>query len=299
MKGLFSGSRFFTYRRPYSVIVNVNEWDLEDFRLRAWRRFSLLGKDVPPLTPSERQRWTQLEKEGKLDWCVSSSSGTHRVLGGVPHVEKDKEILRTLMKHCVQKKTLHKQESMYQSIARPLQLGDDQNSCFEFLQRLGVVSEDTNPCLLRYSKPVHFTPQVLAEVPKLKKMYEDEHDETKSIREDLTDLPALTIDDIRAAEVDDAVGMFRDAQGNEWILVHVADPTRLVKPRSMIDNFCADRCSSIYLPERHFPMMPPEMAGDWFSIATDKISYTFTICALLREDGSLKGNSRSVTKNFV
>lgn len=48
--------------------------------------------------------------------------------------------------------------------------------------------------------------------------------------------PIFAIDDIYTTEVDDGISYERDAKGNEWVHVHIADPTNYMKAHSAFDE---------------------------------------------------------------
>jgi hypothetical protein len=71
--------------------------------------------------------------------------------------------------------------------------------------------------------------------------------------------PVVTIDDPETVEVDDGLSLQRI--GDDWLIgVHIADPTRLIHRDSTLDSVARKRVSTVYLPERTFPMIPWELA---------------------------------------
>ncbi len=90
-----------------------------------------------------------------------------------------------------------------------------------------------------------------------------------------------TIDSATATEIDDAVGLWRDERGETWAAIHVADPSRLIKPQSALALYTAQRGTSVFLPERHFPLMPQSVSTPMFSIVPGRVTYTLTFCARL------------------
>lgn len=50
-----------------------------------------------------------------------------------------------------------------------LRVGSTPSDCFQLLIDLEVVKPETNPCVLRFEEPLLFSPQILAEVPRVLK----------------------------------------------------------------------------------------------------------------------------------
>lgn len=75
-------------------------------------------------------------------------------------------------------------------------------------------------------------------------------------RLDLTHLPAYAIDDAGTDTPDDAIS-FEPGPGLGRIWVHVADAAALIGADSPLDLEARNRGTSLYLPERQVPMLPP------------------------------------------
>lgn len=246
--------------------------DLErlDFRLRVWQR---LGR--APGTEKERSRFGQLAKDGRAELApLDADSLSDRRLGEMTHVTTDKSILKSLLDYSIS--TNAQPKFWLQKLFQELDSGETRSDCFQLLMNLGVVSPKTNPCVLRHTEPLVFSPQALSEVPKLMELYEKGHDAHKVMREEFT-LPVLTIDAATATEIDDGISC-----ENDWIYVHVADPTRLIKPRSLLDSYSSNRGVSVYLPETHFPLFPASLSHA-FSINPGRETHTMTFAGRLDE----------------
>jgi len=89
-------------------------------------------------------------------------------------------------------------------------------------------------------------------------------------REDLTDLPLVTIDGATAKDFDDAV--FAKSLGGQkgWrLVVAIADVANYVKPRSALDLEAAERTTSVYLPGHVVPMLPEAISNELCSLKPD------------------------------
>jgi ribonuclease R len=89
-------------------------------------------------------------------------------------------------------------------------------------------------------------------------------------REDLRDLPLVTIDPIDARDRDDAVYAMPDDQpgnpGGHIIWVAIADVAHYVTPGSALDREARRRGNSTYFPDRVVPMLPDILSGDLCSL---------------------------------
>ncbi len=90
----------------------------------------------------------------------------------------------------------------------------------------------------------------------------------RSNREDLRDLPLVTIDGEDARDFDDAVYCARDGRG--WrLVVAIADVAYYVKPDSVLDTEAYIRGNSVYFPERVIPMLPEVLSNGLCSLNPD------------------------------
>lgn len=81
-----------------------------------------------------------------------------------------------------------------------------------------------------------------------------------STRQDLTQLPLVTIDAKSTVDLDDA--LYAEALASGWRLwVAIADPVALVKPGSALEKAVLERGTSVYLPGQHIPMLPPILSS--------------------------------------
>lgn len=85
-------------------------------------------------------------------------------------------------------------------------------------------------------------------------------------REDLRDLPLVTIDPADARDHDDAVAAEIEADGGATIWVAIADVAHYVRPGSALDREAWKRGNSTYFPDRVVPMLPDILSGDLCSL---------------------------------
>ena len=89
-------------------------------------------------------------------------------------------------------------------------------------------------------------------------------------REDLRDLPLITIDPSDARDHDDACYAHADDdpknEGGHVLWVAIADVAAYVTPGSALDREARKRGNSTYFPDRVVPMLPDRLSGDLCSL---------------------------------
>ena len=89
-------------------------------------------------------------------------------------------------------------------------------------------------------------------------------------REDIRDLPLITIDPVDAKDFDDAVFAHpdknKDNRGGWVVWVAIADVSGFVTPGSELDLEARERGNSVYLPDVVVPMLPHELSSDLCSL---------------------------------
>jgi ribonuclease R len=84
-------------------------------------------------------------------------------------------------------------------------------------------------------------------------------------REDLRDIPLVTIDGEDARDFDDAV--WAVAEGTGWrVIVAIADVAHYVRVGSALDDDARTRGNSVYFPDRVVPMLPEALSNGWCSL---------------------------------
>ncbi|MBD3670812.1 MAG: VacB/RNase II family 3'-5' exoribonuclease, partial [Gammaproteobacteria bacterium] len=87
----------------------------------------------------------------------------------------------------------------------------------------------------------------------------------KEGREDIRDLPLVTIDGEDSRDFDDAV--YVEKHGKGWKLyVAIADVSSYVSPNTALDKSAIERGNSVYFPERVVPMLPEILSNGLCSL---------------------------------
>ncbi len=87
-------------------------------------------------------------------------------------------------------------------------------------------------------------------------------------RDDLRDVPLVTIDGEDARDFDDAVWAQPDPEhkGGWHVIVAIADVAWYVRPGDALARDAFERGNSVYFPDRVVPMLPFELSNGWCSL---------------------------------
>lgn len=88
-------------------------------------------------------------------------------------------------------------------------------------------------------------------------------------RDDLRDIPLVTIDGSDARDFDDAVFAEPYKQGFR-LIVAIADVSHYVPTNGALDRSAWTRGNSCYFPDRVVPMLPEELSNGWCSLRPDE-----------------------------
>ena len=118
--------------------------------------------------------------------------------------------------------------------------------------------------MVEHQIPYEFAPNVLAEATAARPLVD------LAEREDLRDLPLITIDPADARDHDDAVCAFPDDDpanpDGHVVWVAIADVAHYVRAGSALDREARARGNSTYFPDRVSPMLPEALSTDLCSL---------------------------------
>lgn len=125
-------------------------------------------------------------------------------------------------------------------------------------------------------------------------------------REDLRDLPLITIDPVDARDHDDAVYAHPDDDPKNpggWVCwVAIADVAAYVRPGSELDRIARDKGNSVYFPDRVEPMLPERLSNGLCSLREGENRATLAVRMVFGADGKkrshrfVRGLMRSAAK---
>ncbi|HUF41999.1 MAG TPA: ribonuclease R [Verrucomicrobiae bacterium] len=126
--------------------------------------------------------------------------------------------------------------------------------------------------IFRYGLSTGFSEVVRRETAELN--YSIPADEIAA-REDLRDLPIVTIDGENARDFDDAVYV-RKTDGGYNLFVSIADVASYVAPGTALDQEAYARATSVYFPDRAIPMLPEALSNGICSLNPNEDRLTKT-----------------------
>lgn len=171
-----------------------------------------------------------------------------------------------------------------EKLSIPLQ-GSRENRAYQMLDRVGIITANTNLAFVRHRYPLSFSKEVVQEAASLvvPKVLEDFKKAAREQRIDLTTLDCFTIDDVSTRDMDDAISIERTRDGYR-LGVHVSDVASLIAPESILDRDAYTRATSIYAPERTVHMLPPLLAEDKLSLVVGEARPTLSCLVDISQD---------------
>ena len=185
-------------------------------------------------------------------------------------------------------------------ILRAVDLYDDLNldqvvGC-TFLQEIGIISPWENHVVYRQTGlklPDHDTGT--QEITQLqRKAYKDigvpavlPKDSMEGLRHDWGNLAVFCIDSAGTLDRDDGVSIepIEGSQSEQWIHIHVANPSAFITPGSATAKYAAQLWESVYFPERKYPMIHPSLTLEHLSLGNGRPCLTFS--ARMTTEGDL------------
>ena len=111
-------------------------------------------------------------------------------------------------------------------------------------------------------------------------------------REDLREIPLVTIDDETARDFDDAVyaepDTASDNPGGWRIIVAIADVSHYVAAGSALDQEAFSRSVSVYFPDQVIPMLPEALSNEMCSLRPNVERATLAVHMTISSEGQLK-----------
>ncbi|KAL9264861.1 Ribonuclease II, chloroplastic/mitochondrial-like protein [Drosera capensis] len=174
------------------------------------------------------------------------------------------------------------QEKTAEMILHAMKLSKQSSSALKLLIDIGYFPVHVDIEVLRLNIPTEHPQEVLVATEEL---LSDPTDLDKEDRKDLTHLKVYAVDVDEADELDDALSATRLQDGKIKVWIHVADPTCLVQPGSLIDIEARSRGTSFFLPTATYPMFPERLAMNEMSLQQGKVCNVVTVSVVLHSDG--------------
>ncbi len=203
-------------------------------------------------------------------WLKSIAAGDERATA-----EPEPEISEILKSYC-----LYDKESKTHPLAREILakagVGHPDN-LLGLLIKAGVFDENENLDLFRMEIPIDFSENTLRKTDGISRCAPISPDPE---RRDLTGLDVMTIDGLGTRDFDDALSV--EFHGDYTRLgIHIIDVGHFIARNDAIDEEALVRGSSIYMPDRKIPMLPPVLSEDLCSLKVDQVRPAISILVKL------------------
>ncbi|XP_054780859.1 ribonuclease II, chloroplastic/mitochondrial isoform X2 [Prosopis cineraria] len=169
-------------------------------------------------------------------------------------------------------------------ILKEMGLTKTASSAVNLLIDIGYFPVHVNLDLLKLGIPTSHSEEIISVADSL---LVDSSDVDEINRKDFTALKVYAIDVDEADELDDALSATRLQDGRLKVWIHVADPTRYVRPGSILDREAMRRGTSVFLPIATYPMFPDKLAMSGMSLRQGEHCNAVTVSIVLHNDGSI------------
>ena len=134
----------------------------------------------------------------------------------------------------------------------------------------------------RFGLRSEWSAEVSSEVENLQ---DEISEEELAVRNDLRQIPFVTIDPATAKDHDDAVFCAKLGDGNFRLMVAIADVSHYVLPNTQLDSEAQNRGTSIYLAENVIPMLPERLSNEICSLKSEKDRLALVCKMIVNSDG--------------
>ena len=145
-----------------------------------------------------------------------------------------------------------------------------------------------------YNLPYEFPEPVLKEAKKLE-INITENDLKNRL--DLREKVMFTIDGEDAKDLDDAVYVEKNKEGNYILGVHIADVSNYVKENSQLDKEAIIRGTSVYMMDRVIPMLPKELSNGICSLNEGQDRFALSVIMEINDKGHVV--SSDIRKSII
>ena len=165
--------------------------------------------------------------------------------------------------------------------------GANRNAEGKIIEVLGDSNDtgvDIMSIIRAYGIPYEFPDDVVKEATNITQSVPE--DDIKGKR-DLRNLRMVTIDGEDARDLDDAVSIEVQGNGNYLLGVHIADVTHYVTEGSLLNEEALLRGTSVYFPDRVIPMLPRELSNGICSLNAGVDRLAFSVMMEVDENGKV------------
>ena len=210
------------------------------------------GKIVEVTERANRQVVGRVFEEHGVYYVVAENKRISQDILIAPPEKGDRKALRSKAGQVVMIEIIEQPSKQSQPIGRVI----------EILGNYADPGMEIEIALRKHELPFEFSKDALAET---KKIPDAVRKSDWKGREDLTQLPLVTIDGETAKDFDDAVYCERQGKGYR-LIVAIADVSHYVADGSALDKESQERGNSVYFPRRVIPMLPEKLSNGLCSL---------------------------------
>ncbi len=216
----------------------------------------------------------RLVQEHGVTFVVAENRRISQDILIAPPEKGDKKALRPQAGQVVMVELLEQPSKQSQPIGRVI----------EILGNYADPGMEIEIALRKHELPYEFSKEALAQT---KKLPEAVRKSDWKGREDLTELPLVTIDGETAKDFDDAVFCERQGKGFR-LIVAIADVSHYVAENSALDATALERGNSVYFPRRVIPMLPEKLSNGLCSLNPQVERLTMVCDMAISATGAIK-----------
>ena len=174
-------------------------------------------------------------------------------------------------------------------VVTPLKDGKRIGEITKIIGHKNDVGIDILSFVYEYNFRPEFPNEVMDELEDIP-LFLDEKEINKELslgRRDLRDREIFTIDGADTKDIDDAISLSIDSNGNYHLGVHIADVSYYVKEGTKIDEEAYFRGTSVYLVDRVLPMLPHKLSNGICSLNENEDRFALSCEMIIDNKGNI------------
>ncbi len=174
-------------------------------------------------------------------------------------------------------------------VVEPLKEGKRIGKITKIIGHKNDVGVDILSFVYEYDFHPDFTPEVLSELDSIPSfLAEEDINKEKGLgRRDIREREIFTIDGADTKDIDDAISLSKDSDGNYHLGVHIADVSFYVKEGTKIDEEAYFRGTSVYLVDRVLPMLPHKLSNGICSLNENEDRFAMSCDMTIDNNGNI------------
>ena len=269
--------------KELAIIFNVQKENIDEFK-RVLNKIEREGK----ITKNRRNKYSLNEIETLVGTFKNSKSFGFVV----PDNKKDSKDVFISKKNFNRAKD---NDKVVVQITKQEERGrKPEGKIIEVIGNINVAGVDMLSIIKEYNLPYEFPKPVIDEAKNREKEVQLKEIEN---RQDFRKETIFTIDGEDAKDLDDAISVEKNENGNYILKVHIADVSHYVKEGSFLDKEAILRGTSVYMLDRVIPMLPKELSNGICSLNEGKDRLTLSVIIELDKSGNIV--SSDIVKGII